>query len=170
MLHERKIDVAIGRLGSPVAGDLNSDPLYEDTMSVLAGLDNRWARRRRIDLADLAGEAWVLPEANSVGWLWIDEVFRSVGVTTPKPQVISNSVSVRIGLAETGRFLTMVLPSMLRFGAARRLKILPTRTKTRPVEIITVKNRTPNPIATLFIEELRALAKPLAKAARVNET
>jgi DNA-binding transcriptional LysR family regulator len=98
----------------------------------------------------------VLPEAHSVGWFWIDEAFRSVGVTTPKPQVISNSMSVRMGLAETGRFLTMVAPSMLRFGAAgRRLKILPTRTKTQPVDILTVKNRTPNPIATLFIKELR---------------
>ena len=36
--------------------------------------------------------------------------------------------------------------------------------KTRPVEIITVKNRTPNPIAALFINELRALTKPLAKS------
>jgi DNA-binding transcriptional LysR family regulator len=106
----------------------------------------------------------VLPEAHSMGWFWIDEAFRSVGVTTPKPQVISNSMSVRMGLAETGRFLTMVAPSMLRFGAAgRRLKILPTRTKTQPVDILTVKNRTPNPIATLFIKELRGLVKPPAK-------
>jgi len=164
MLRERKIDIGIGRLGSSAADDLNSDPLYEDYMSVAAGLDSCWARRRRIDLADLAGEAWVLPEANSVGWLWIDEAFRSVGVMTPKPQVISNSMSVRIHLAETGRFLTMVAPSMLRFGAAgRRLKILTTRTKSQQVDILTVKNRTPNPIATLFIQELRTLAKPLAK-------
>jgi len=164
LLRERKIDVGIGRLGSLVASDLNSDPLYEEYMSVVAGPDNRWARRRRIDLADLAGEAWVLPEANSVGWFWADEAFRSVGVTTPRPRVISNSMSVRIGLAETGRFLTMVASSMLRFGAAgRRLKILPTRTKIPPLDVLTVKNRTPNPIATLFIKELRALAKPLAR-------
>ena len=38
-------------------------------------------------------------------------------MTGPKPQV-SNSMAVRIGLAETGRFLTMVVPTMLRFGAA----------------------------------------------------
>jgi hypothetical protein len=37
-----------------------------------------------------------------------------------QPQVISNSMSVRIGLAETGRLLTMVVPAMLRFGAAGR--------------------------------------------------
>jgi DNA-binding transcriptional LysR family regulator len=105
----------------------------------------------------------VLPEANSVGWFWIDEAFRSVGVTTPKPQVVSNSMAVRIGLAETGRFLTMLGSSMLHFAAAgRRLKILPTRTNTQPVHILTLKNRTPNPIATLFVKELQALAKPLA--------
>jgi DNA-binding transcriptional LysR family regulator len=160
MLRERKIDVAIGRLGSSVAADLNADTLYEDHMSVVAGLDNRWARRRRIDLADLVGEAWVLPETNSVAWSWIDEIFRSAGVTMPKPKVVSNSMSVRVGLVETGRFLTMVMPLMLRFGATeRRLKILPTRTETRPVDIISVKNRTPNPVATLFIRELRALAE-----------
>jgi DNA-binding transcriptional LysR family regulator len=165
MLRERKIDVGIGRLGSSLAGDFDLDPLYEDYISVIAGLDNRWARRRRIDLADLVNDPWVLPEVNSVGWFWIDEGFRSAGVTTPKPQVISNSMAVRLGLVETGGFLTMVGPSMLRFGAAgRRLKVLPTRTKPRDVEVITVKNRTPNPIATLFIKELRALAKPLAKA------
>jgi DNA-binding transcriptional LysR family regulator len=164
LLRERKIDIGIGRLGSSVADDLSSDLLYEEYMSVVAGLESRWARRRRTHLADLVGEAWVLPEANSVGWFWIDEAFRSDGVPTPKPQVISNSMSVRVGLAETGRFLTMVASSMLRLGAAgRRLKILPTRTKTRPVDIITVKNRTPNPIATLFIKELRAVTKPLAE-------
>jgi DNA-binding transcriptional LysR family regulator len=147
-----------------VADDLHSELLYEEYMSVVAGLDSRWARRRRIALADLTDDAWVLPEANSVGWFWIDEAFRSVGVTTPKPQVVSNSMSVRVGLAETGRFLTMVASSMLRFGAAgRRLKILSPRTKIQPVDIITVKSRTPNPIATLFIKELQALVKPLAK-------
>jgi len=167
MLRERKVDVGIGRLGGSVAADLISEPLYEDYMSVVAGLHNRWARRRRISLADLAGEAWVLPEPNSVGWFWIDEAFRSAGVTTPKPQVISNSQSVRIGLAETGSFLTMAGLSMLRFAVVgRRLKILPTRTKAQPVDILTLKNRTPNPIATLFIEELRALAKPLAMTGR----
>src|SRR5262249_24986282 len=65
--------------------------------------------------------------------------------------------------------LTMVAARMLRFGAAgRRLTVLPTRTETRPVEIITVKDRTPNPIASLFIKELRALAKPLAKRRELN--
>jgi DNA-binding transcriptional LysR family regulator len=166
LLRERRLDVAIGRLGSPVPDDLHADTLYQDHMAVVAGLDSRWARRRRVDLAELAGEAWVLPDPSSVGWHWIDEIFRAAGVPTPKPQVTSDSMSVRIGLAATGRFLTMVMPSMLlRFGAAgRRLKALPTGTGPRPVDVVTARNRTPNPVATLFVEELRAVAKPPGKA------
>src|SRR5262245_12806255 len=48
LLRDRKIDVAFGRLWGSVPADLNSHPLYEDRMSVVAGLDSRWARRRRI--------------------------------------------------------------------------------------------------------------------------
>jgi hypothetical protein len=33
------------------------------------------------------------------------------------------------------------------------------------VEVITLKNRTPNPIAALFVDELRTLATPLTKRA-----
>ena len=32
-----------------------------------------------------------------------------------------------------------------------------------PIEVITVRGRTPNPIAKVFIDELRALVQPLAK-------
>jgi len=37
--------------------------------------------------------------------------------------------------------------------------------KIRPIEFITLRNRTPNPINKLFIQELRHLAKPLIKKA-----
>ena len=168
MLRERKLDLVIGRLTSSIFGDdLASDSLFEDHMSVVAGLDNRWSRRRKVDLAELAGEPWVLPEADNPAWFWVDEGFRSAGQSTPKAQVVSNSMAVRMRLVETGRFLTMLPKSTLHFGAARRrLKMLPisTRMKARDVEVITVKNRTQNPIAALFIAELRVVAERLTKS------
>jgi hypothetical protein len=51
----------------------------------------------------------------------------------------------------------------LRFGAKRlRMKILPiaVRTNDQSVQIITLKNRTPNPIAKFFLDELKSVAKP----------
>jgi hypothetical protein len=38
--------------------------------------------------------------------------------------------------------------------------------KAPPTEIITLKNRTPNAIARLFIAELHSFAKPLKKGSR----
>jgi hypothetical protein len=55
---------------------------------------------------------------------------------------------------------------MLHFGAQRlRMKVLPVTlpTKPQPVQVITLRNRTPNPIAKLFINELHAVSKPLTR-------
>jgi DNA-binding transcriptional LysR family regulator len=165
LLHERQLDLAVGRASSSIFSEgLASEPLFEDPLFVVAGLNNRWARRRKVDLTELSGEPWIMPETNNLVWMLIEEGFRSAGVAMPTPQVVSNSMAVRTRLVETGHFLTMLPRSTLHFGARRlRMKILPVSTpmKMRPVEIITLKNRTPNPIAKLFIDELRAFAKPL---------
>jgi DNA-binding transcriptional LysR family regulator len=73
-------------------------------------------------------------------------------------------MAIRTRLVETGRFLTILPGSMLHFGARRlRMKVLPVTlpTEARPVQVITLRNRTPNPIAKLFIDEMRIFAKPL---------
>jgi DNA-binding transcriptional LysR family regulator len=56
----------------------------------------------------------------------------------------------------------------LRFSAARgSIKVLPVELPTthRPSGIITLKNRLLSPLAQLFIECVREVAKPLAKRA-----
>jgi DNA-binding transcriptional LysR family regulator len=96
----------------------------------------------------------------------ISEGFRSAGLAPPSPQVVSNSVTLRVRLVETGRFIAALPESTLRFGARRmQIKILPVRLqmKTPPTVAILLKNRTPNPIASLFIDELRTFAKPFMK-------
>jgi DNA-binding transcriptional LysR family regulator len=69
-------------------------------------------------------------------------------------------------LLATGRFLALVPSSYLRFSAKRlSIKILPVEIPLRstPVGIVTLKNRTLNPIAKLFIDCARTVARPLAK-------
>src|SRR5215470_16100432 len=167
MLRERKLDFVIGRVPAAIFGDdLTSELLFEDYLHVVAGLKSPWTRRRRIDLAELCGEPWLMPESDNIAMALISEGFRSAGLTPPAPQVVSNSVTLRVRLVETGRFLAMLPDSTLRFGAGRmQIKILPVqlRTATPPTVAISLKNRTPNPIARLFVDELRAFAKPLMK-------
>jgi DNA-binding transcriptional LysR family regulator len=166
LLRERQIDLAILRTSQ--SEDLEADALFEEPLLVIAGLQNPWSRRRKIDLADLLDEPWTLPRADNVAGVLIADCFHSAGITPPKPQVVSDSTTVRTRLVEMGRFLTFMPGSTLHFGAERlRVKVLPVRLsmKAPPTEIISLKNRTPNAIAKLFIAELHAVATPLKKAA-----
>ena len=164
LLRGRRLDLVIGRTSITFGEDLVSDPLFEDHMFVVAGINNRWSRRRSIDLAALVDEPWVMPEADNLIWPVIEESFRAAGVGLPAPQVVSNSMAIRTRLVETGRFLTILPGSTLHFGAQRlRMKVLPVvlPTEARPVQVVTLRNRTPNPIAKVFIDELRGFSKPL---------
>jgi DNA-binding transcriptional LysR family regulator len=167
MLRERKLDLVVGRVPSPVFGeDLISEFLFDDRIRVVAGLKSPWSRRRHIKLAELSEEPWLLPEADNIATALISEGFRAAGLTPPTPRVVSNSVTLRIRLVETGGFIAALPESTLRFGAGRmRIKILPVRLRAEgpPAVAISLKNRTPNPIARLFVEELRAFANPLMK-------
>lgn len=164
MLRERKLDFVVGRVPSSVFGDdLISEFLFDDCLHVVAGAKSPWSRRRRIELAELCGEPWHMPESDSIAMALIADGFCAAGLTPPAPQVISNSVTLRLRLVETGRFLAILPESTLRFAGARmQIKILPIRLRMNvpPVVAISLKNRTPNPVAKLFIDELRAYMKP----------
>jgi DNA-binding transcriptional LysR family regulator len=148
---------------------LDSDSLFEEPLFVVAGLNSPWSRRRKIDLKELLSEPWTLPESANVAAALIADAFRSAGIAPPTPQVVSDSMAARTRLVETGRFLTFLPGSTLHFGANwLRVKILPVTLsmKAPPTELFTLKNRTPNAIARLFIEELHTFAKPLKKGPR----
>jgi DNA-binding transcriptional LysR family regulator len=169
MLRERKLDFVLGRVpGSIFGDDLVSEFLFDDRMHVVAGVKSPWSRRRRIELADLGGEPWLMPESDNIAMALITEGFRSAGLAPPAPQVVSNSITLRVRLIETGRFLGILPNSTLRFGAGRmQVKILPVRLRISapPAIAISLKDRTPNPIARLFVDELRAFVRPLMKGA-----
>ena len=76
---------------------------------------------------------------------------------------------MRISLAATGRFLTVLNRSVLRYPLKHPfIKELPIKLPmaSGPIGIITLKNRTLSPVARLFIECAREVAKPLAKQRR----
>jgi DNA-binding transcriptional LysR family regulator len=67
-LRDRKYDLTLSRLPrSPLKrDDLNVEVLYEDGIVLAAGMHSRWARRRKIDLAELVDEPWLIfDSANS---------------------------------------------------------------------------------------------------------
>jgi DNA-binding transcriptional LysR family regulator len=138
-------------------------------MFVVAGLNNRWSRQRKIDLVELLDEPWTLPEVDNVAMALIADCFRAAGATPPTPQVVSDSMAARTRLVEMGPFLTFLPSSTLHFGTSRlQVKILPIALsmKTPPTQVFTLKNRTPNAVARLFIDELHTFVTPLKKGLR----
>src|SRR5262245_3738153 len=66
-LRERRLDLLIAWNWAPDADDrLSFEFLYDDSYVIVAGAQNPWARRRRIELAELVSESWALPPPESV--------------------------------------------------------------------------------------------------------
>jgi DNA-binding transcriptional LysR family regulator len=169
-LAERNVDLLIIRGSGPIA-----DPRYDfeflfDDSYVRAGTKSR-VRRRRIEIAELVNELWVLPPPESVIGSIVMDAFRASGLDYPRVSVVTDCPHMRISLLATGRFVTIFPASAFRFLAKRsELKILPVELPTarRPNGIVTLKNRALSPVAQLFIHSARELAKPNGEANMID--
>jgi DNA-binding transcriptional LysR family regulator len=120
------------------------------------------ARRRKVDLADLVDEPWILPPPDSLNHRLVAEAFRARGLRMPKVVLVSYSVHLRHSLLPTDRYVTAYARSNV--GSAGQfpgLAILPVRLPAHdwPVAIITLRNRTLNPAVLRFIDCARQVVK-----------
>jgi DNA-binding transcriptional LysR family regulator len=165
-LRERKVELLIGRLPEPfVEDDLLFEPLLEEPFVAVAGMNSQWARRRSVRLGDLMEESWVLPPYDSTPGEIISGIFAADGLKLPRPGVATLSIQLTTTLIATGRFVGILPNSVARFSSRRAgLKVLPARIPSThyAIAILTLKNRAPSPLAKLFMEHARAVAKSLA--------
>jgi DNA-binding transcriptional LysR family regulator len=164
-LQERRVDLMLARVEESFADDaLDVEILLKDPHFVVAGESSPWAKRRKVSLAQLVDEPWIFPP-NHVVMALITEAFASEGLQVPPESVSASSILLRNHLLATGRFLTLLPDSVLRYNAKQwSLKILPINLPIRPwpIAILTLKNRTLGPVVHVFIEHLRAAAKAIS--------
>jgi DNA-binding transcriptional LysR family regulator len=165
-LSERKVDLCVTRRLGPVADQhMRYEFLFDDTFFVAAGTQSPWVRRRKIELAELMNEPWVLPPQDSVLGSVAVKAFRESGLDYPQTTVVTNPIEVRISLMATGRYLSIFPTSIMRFSHPRtELKALSVKQQfaRAPVEIATLKNRALSPLVELFIDSARTVAKQVA--------
>lgn len=168
MLTERRVELAITR---STEGDDDEQTyvggLFEDNVVVAGGVQTHWAHRRKIKLSELVNEPWVLPADGSAVGAIIREAFLARGLAPPAATVVMASATNRSRLAATGRFLTVIPEFSLTLPDRNPLiKALPVELPgaRRTMRIVSLKNRLVSPLAELFIDSIRALAKPLTKA------
>src|SRR5256712_2031069 len=112
-LRERTVDLSLGRILKPVADDeIDAEILFQDEYFVVAGSRSPWARRRRIALADLVDEPWILVPPNNVFAPFMAQAFSAQGLELPRAGVTSFSSAIRTQLVATGRFLTIMAGSV----------------------------------------------------------
>ncbi len=165
-LHERNVDLMIGRIPEPfVEEGLQAEILFEEPLYIVAGAQSALAKRRKVTLAELADQRWILTPSNEVLSSPIAAAFNAQGLQMPRASIVSFSFHLRRNLLPRTDFLSVMPASMLRLFNGRQtvLKALPVDVELKPVPvgIITLRNRQLSPEVHLFIETLRKTAKAI---------
>ena len=164
-LEARSVDLLLaGMYESELHEHVDIEPLYSEPVLVTVGVRSPWANRRRIGLAALADEPWVLPAPGAFVTEAVAKGFKAIDLPLPKPVAVC-SADKRISLLASGKFVTAVPGAMVRISGQRlSIKALPIdlQAPLRATAVFTLKGRSLSPVARLFIETARAIAKPMA--------
>jgi DNA-binding transcriptional LysR family regulator len=172
-LRQRGIDLLIGRIPQDVAADgLVLETLFEEPFMAVAGTNNKLTRKRRLALADLVGEPWIMPPYDSVPGSMFLRIFRACNLKPPQPVVTTLSAQLTVTLIASGKFVGLLPSSVAHFNERVGLRILPLKLPAvyLAASLVTVKGRTLNPSAKLFIDCVRETVRPFAKRTRMNVT
>jgi DNA-binding transcriptional LysR family regulator len=156
-LRDRNVDLIIARGEFAVPeDDVQSEVLFTEPFIVVSGVHSQWTRRRKLELAEVLDEKWILYPPEEAPGVLVDQAFRNRGLAVPRARIATMSYHLRDMLLTTGDYLTVIPACMLDVLNAKRptVKRLPIDlgVQTRPVAIFTLKNRTLNPVAELFVE------------------
>jgi DNA-binding transcriptional LysR family regulator len=165
-LRARNLDLIIGRLlDSAGDEDVAVEVLFNDRMVLAAGAQSPWARRRKIELAELLDESWILTPPGTWNDKIVREAFQSHGLPMPRMVVDTYSVHLRTKLLAMGGFLAVFPYSVLHFNADQfALKVLPVPLPLRPwpVGLMTLKNRTLSPAVAAFADHVRRFVSKMS--------
>jgi DNA-binding transcriptional LysR family regulator len=167
-LRERAVDLMVGRIPrDTAAADLAIEVLLMSRYFVVCGAQSRWARLRKIDLADLRDAPWTIPTPVEVQ-RQLRQLFESHGLEPPRARVVTDSLSLRRELLASGDYLTLLAtPAVNAFDnfAVKRLPIEHSILDTATA-VVTLRHRTVSPAVARFIEILRPVAAALERKFR----
>jgi DNA-binding transcriptional LysR family regulator len=163
-LRQRKVDLILGRtiLAKSDEHDLASETLFNDRLLVVVGLDHRLARRRAVDIAELAGESWCVPAyRGSFAGELVARAFAARKLPPPPQAVVSTSIQLFAALLASGRFVSALSQSAVVLSGRRLgLKALQTDPAlgSGPVGIVTLRSKAITAPVQLFIQAARDVA------------
>jgi DNA-binding transcriptional LysR family regulator len=170
-LHDRTLDVVVARspipgTDDPATAHLHMECLFDDDLVVAAGVRSRFKRRRKIDLADLMDEPWILTPPGAAIYNYMMRVFRQRGLSPPFVAFGTQSFGFRGELLESGDYIAPIPRSIFNEYAKRfplNLLLVDLPARPWPIALVTLKNRTVSPVVERFIDCTRSVAKTLVR-------
>lgn len=157
-----KLDIVIARIRSvPHVEGLVYEPLAYNPHSVFARASHPLARKRRVQLTDLARQAWVLPPPGNVLRDSLAVIFTERGLTLPTQDVETSALPVIVSLLREADMVSVladeVVQAELDAGVLVRLPVtLPLRLGS--AGIVTRRDHPLPPAAQALLDTLRQTA------------
>jgi DNA-binding transcriptional LysR family regulator len=139
--------------------------LYEDEFVIYASAEHRLAKRRPVEVADLAQEGWALPALDGVAGIWLNRVFEDHGLPSPRITLVGGQMQIRFEAIGSSSLLGIAPKRSVREVASRlRLTEIPVKglAWSRQVGVGYRKDAYLSPVARRFIEILKTTAKEIA--------
>lgn len=165
MLEQGKLDIVLGRVPNPGEHpDVNFEVVDNEALSVVAGVHHPLSQVRRLELADLAGQSWILQPPNSPMRQLLELAFQEANMPSPANLVETASILTTTTLLQGTEMISVVPTTVAKhYATSGMICILPVRIKLQlePYGIVTRKERIAAPAVSVFQDCLRGLAVPV---------
>jgi DNA-binding transcriptional LysR family regulator len=166
-LRDRELDMVlcIRPKSNEHDNDFEFEPLFNDTLLLVAGRSHPAARVRKPSLRNIDLDPMVLPSQGSVYRQRIDEAFAKFNRPPPTAAVEANSPMLRLGLAENSDMATFIQASVWSDKGSRyRIKVIPLRESIEygAIGYMVLRKWQTTPAAAALIEFMRSKVDTVA--------
>ena len=166
LLRHGELDLIVGRLTSDFdSRGLRFETCYDEPMCVVVREGHPLARLRRLKLAGLAAEDWILPGPETAYRQRVDAAFRQAGVDPPSRLVESVSILTNAALLQQTDMLGVMPVNVARhYTGAGALAVLDVvlPPPSGPVGTITRAGAVSNPVLEQLLQALRDAGAAIA--------
>lgn len=165
MLEARTIDIAVGRFNGLGQHNLyHYEPLGDEGLCVVVRAGHALARKRKLRLADLAGERWIMQSVATPVRQILEYEFGKAGMATPPDIIEVNSILTIIQLLERCDAVAMLSEPAVRdhltTGLLRRLP-LPIESRMSGFGILMRRGEKLSGVSSQFADRLRAISRKM---------
>lgn len=169
LMEARRVDLAVGRFFETQRHAIfDYEHLGEEELSLVVRPEHPLARKRKLALAELANERWIMHAASNPARLVLDAEFGRAGIAEPPDVIETNSILTALQILERCNAVAMLSHSLVRDRIARGLlRRLPIAMEARMggFGLLTRRGEPLSEPAANFAARIRVLARRIARQA-----